>query len=326
MANVKFVAVSRGLKDILDYVTNREKTVESLITGVNCVAESALDEFEAVKKHFRKTEGRSYYHIVQAFAPDDPLDFETAHEIGLKFAEQFKGYQCLVVTHMNTAHIHNHIVMNSVSFENGQKFHQSAKEMEQVKKFSNELCLQYGLSITETKADRKRIPEWKQTLRKKIKEAMETCRTREEFIDLMYLHGYEVRWEPGQKYITYTTPEKIKCRDNKLFDETLLRENMENYFAMGDCDYLDNRRFDEPQTTVDDAVCGIASIMQALQTGDNDRFHMETLHHSDEEIEMLLRRKKKIETGVQIMVDDEEEEEQEYQSYHGFGMGGMSMW
>lgn len=100
---------------------------------------------------------------------------------------------------------------------------------------------------------------------------------------------------------------------------------MENYFAMGGCDYLDNRRFDEPQTTVDDAVCGIASIMQTLQTGNNGRFHMETLHHSENEIEMLLRRKKKIETGVQIIVDDEEEEEQEYQSYHGFGMGGMSM-
>ena len=48
--------------------------------------------------------------------------------------------------------------------------------------------------------------------------------------------------------------------------------------------------------------------------------------HSEDEIELLLRRKKKIETGIQIMVDDEEEEEQEYQSYHGFGMGGMSMW
>ena len=86
---------------------------------------------------------------------------------------------------MNTAHIHNHIVMNSVSFENGQKFHQSAKEMEQAKRFSNELCLQYGLSITETKADRKRIPEWKWNLRKKIKDAMEMSRTREDFIDLM---------------------------------------------------------------------------------------------------------------------------------------------
>ena len=66
--------------------------------------------------------------------------------------------------------------------------------------------------------------------------------------------------------------------------------------------------------------------MEALQASDNDRFHMETLYHSEKEIEMLLRRGKKIETGIQIMVDDEEEEEQEYQSYHGFGMGGMSMW
>ena len=75
MANVKFVAVSRGLKDILDYVTNREKTIDSLISGVNCVGETALDEFEAVKKQFRKMEGRGYYHIVQSFSPDDPLDF-----------------------------------------------------------------------------------------------------------------------------------------------------------------------------------------------------------------------------------------------------------
>jgi len=62
------------------------------------MAQTAQDEFEAVKKQFRKTDGRSYYHIVQAFAPDDPLDFDTAHEIGLKFAEYFKSYQCVVVT------------------------------------------------------------------------------------------------------------------------------------------------------------------------------------------------------------------------------------
>lgn len=100
MANIKFIAVSRSLSGILDYVTNREKTVERLISGVNCMAQTAQDEFEAVKKQFRKTDGRSYYHIVQAFAPDDPLDFDTAHEIGLKFAEYFKGYQCVVVTQM----------------------------------------------------------------------------------------------------------------------------------------------------------------------------------------------------------------------------------
>ena len=159
MASVKFVAVSRSLKGIIDYVKDREKTDERLITGVNCVAESALDEFESVKKEFHKTDGRAYYHIVQAFSPDDPLDFDTAHEIGIKFAEHFSGFQCVVVTHMNTAHIHNHIIMNSVSFEDGRKFHQSAQEMRQVKEFVNDLCREYGLSVTESKADPKRIPD-----------------------------------------------------------------------------------------------------------------------------------------------------------------------
>ena len=112
MANVKFIAVSRGLRGFVDYVTNREKTVEQLISGANCVARTAVPEFEAAEKQFHKTEGRGYYHIVQAFAPDDPLDFTTAHELGVKLAEHFKGYQCIVVTHMNTAHIHNHNTRN----------------------------------------------------------------------------------------------------------------------------------------------------------------------------------------------------------------------
>ena len=232
MANVKFIAVSRGLRGIIDYVTNREKTVEQLISGVNCVARTAVPEFEAVKKQFRKTEGRGYYHIVQAFAPDDPLDFATAHELGVKLAEHFEGYQCIVVTHMNTAHIHNHIIMNSVNFETGMKFHQSAREMQQVKDYCNQLCREYGLSVTESKADPFRIPTWKRRLTDHIKEAMEQSRTQQEFIAYMNAYGYDVKWEPHQKYITYTTPENIRCRDSKLFDQTLRRENMEVYFRL----------------------------------------------------------------------------------------------
>ena len=79
MANVKFIAVSRGLRGIVDYVTNREKTIEQLISGVNCVARTAVPEFEAVKKQFRKTEGRGYYHIVQAFAPFCGLPVHCGH-------------------------------------------------------------------------------------------------------------------------------------------------------------------------------------------------------------------------------------------------------
>lgn len=303
------------------YVTNREKTVERLISGVNCVAQTAQDEFEAVKKQFHKTDGRSYYHIVQAFAPDDPLDFDTAHEIGLKFAEYFKGYQCVVVTHMNTAHIHNHIIMNSVNFKNGQKFHQSAREMQQAKEYSNQLCREYGLSFTESKADPFRIPAWKKRLCRTIKEAMENCATREEFIAFMAEYGYKVRWEPNQKYITYTTPENVRCRDNKLFDQTLLRSSMEAYFDMGGCEYLESRidatEYGELLPTVDDAVCGLISILDALNTGDNDRFHLETLHHSKQEIQRILERGGKIDRTVEYAVDDEEEE---YEQYHGFSM------
>lgn len=95
---------------------------------------------------------------------------------------------------------------------------------------------------------------------------------------------YGVKWEEGHRHITYTTPENMRCRDNKLFDQTLLRENMEHYFAMGGCAYLENRRewreFGEPEPTLDDAVCGLASIFEALEAGDNNRFHLETVHHS----------------------------------------------
>lgn len=229
------VAIGCG-DDLSKAAAQIRRWVETL--GSNCVARTAVPEFEAVKKQFRKTEGRGYYHIVQAFAPDDPLDFTTAHELGVKLAEHFVGYQCIVVTHMNTAHIHNHIIMNSVNFETGMKFHQSAREMQQVKDYCSQLCQEYGLSVTESKANPFRIPTWKRRLTDHIKEAMEQSRTRQEFIAYMNAYGYDVKWEPDQKYITYTTPENIRCRDSKLFDQTLTRENMELYFRLGGADYL----------------------------------------------------------------------------------------
>ena len=93
MAVVKFVNAGSPMNNIFDYVTRREATERKLISGVNCSPESALEEFRFVKKRFHKEDGRSYYHIVQSFSPDDDLTPETAHEIGLKFAEYFK-YPC----------------------------------------------------------------------------------------------------------------------------------------------------------------------------------------------------------------------------------------
>ena len=134
-------------------------------------------------------------------------------------------------------------------------------------------------------------------------------------------YGYKVRWEANQKYITYTTPENVRCRDNKLFDQTLLRSSMEAYFDMGGCEYLESRidatEYGELLPTVDDAVCGLISILDAMNTGDNDRFHLETLHHSKQEIRRILERGGKIDRTVEYAVDNEEEQ---YEQYHGFSM------
>ena len=236
MAIVKFVASGCPMNNIFPYVMNREKTDENLISGINCSPDTVLQEFTFVKKQFKKEDGRTYVHIVQAFSPDDDLTPEVAHEIGLRFAEYFGGFQALVATHRNTDHIHNHIILNSVNMETGKKFHQSAAEMRQVKEYSNRLCREYGLSETETKSSFGAMPKWKSQLRNKAYSVACRTRSKEDFIFEMEMHGYKVDWQEGHKYITFTTPDGHKCRDNKLFAEQLLRKNLEIYYLLGGCE------------------------------------------------------------------------------------------
>lgn len=233
MAIVKFVSSGCTMNNIFKYVTRDEATEEKLISGVNCSPDTAMQEFKFVKQQFGKTDGRTYYHIVQAFSPDDNISAETAHEIGLKFAEYFPEFQVLVATHYNTKHIHNHLIMNSVNFKNGKKFHQTRDELLEVKAYSNKICKEYGLSITEEKCRYKKWAEWKKQLRTCALYAMQNSETKEDFMQIMIEHGYKVKWEDKYKYITFTTPDNHICRDKSLFDERLLKDNMEIYFALG---------------------------------------------------------------------------------------------
>ena len=236
MAIVKFVAAKRTIKSALNYIANPEKTNETLVSGINCTPECAESEFEFTKTKFNKHGGREYYHIVQSFSPEDNITPEIAHEIGLRFAEYFKGYQIVISTHCDKDHIHNHMIMNSVNYKTGKKFHQTKEDLMRVKEFSNRICREYGLSETEEKSNWKEMSKWKSKLRNDAYYAAKVSRTKEEFIRFMESRGYKVKWEYGHKYITFTTPDGKKCRDNKLFAEQLLRENLEIYFALGGCD------------------------------------------------------------------------------------------
>lgn len=238
----------QGLASILAYCKQDKKTLydgRKLVSGVNCVAESAFNEMMNTKIQYRKTDGRMYYHLFQLFHPDEPITPETAHEIALKFAqEQFKGYEVLVATHIDREHIHSHFILNSVSAETGLKYHPDKNEIQRLRDYSDNLCRKYGLSVVIPKQPKVKQmsareyrsadkgQSWKLQLAIAVDEAMKYATSKEHFISLMENEGYEVKWTAERKSITYTTPNGMKCRDNKLHEEKYLKENMENEFRI----------------------------------------------------------------------------------------------
>lgn len=242
MAIIKFLNNNVSLKRSLIYITKKEKTDDKLVDGIECVLENAYEEMMATKKQFnKKDKGRDKIHFVQSFSPKDNITFEQAHEIGLKLAEFYKGYQMVVATHIDREHIHTHFVLNTVNFETGKKFHQSKYDLANFKKLSNKLCKEYGLSTIKEKSkvddikineykSRQKGESWKQQLEKDIDKCMKKSSNKYEFFNNMKQLGYKVTWTKERTNITYTTKDGKKCRDRKLHSEKYLKENMERYF------------------------------------------------------------------------------------------------
>jgi hypothetical protein len=254
MAIVKFIPArkpqsSGGLYGSMEYCKREQKTWDEasqqhLVTGVNCVADTAYREFMNTKRFYEKTEGRMYYHVVQSFSPEEQLTAETAHEIALKLAREFAGFEVLVCTHTDRDHLHSHLIINSVSAEDGRKYHSDKDNIRRIRMASDELCMQYGLSVVKPK--QKRTPgmsaaeyrsadrgeSWKLRLAIAIDDAMAAARSRAHFIELMEMEGYRVRWEKDRKHITYTTPEGKQCRDIRLHEAKYVKENMELEFRI----------------------------------------------------------------------------------------------
>ena len=237
-----------GMKNVLNYVSRKEKTVSEdkrFVTGVNCSPETALDEMTATKNLYHKPDGRLYYHLVQSFPSGYEIEPELAHKIAVELAEKaFGKYEVVVATHIDREHIHSHLVLNSVSFEDGKKYHSNKESVEQLMKLSDEICQKYGVHVLDTpkkKMNRdylsdseyrsaKRGESFKWELMNVINQVMKQAKTKKQFCYLMKQQGYNVRWEDSRKYITYTCPNKRKCRDNKLHGDKYRKENMEYEF------------------------------------------------------------------------------------------------
>ena len=239
-----------ALAGVLRYTQQEEKTLwegHRLVSGWNCTAQSALSEMQLTKERFRKTDGRQYYHFVQSFSEQDNLTPQEVHAIGLELAKrEFPDFEVLVATHIDTDHLHNHLVVNSVSFQDGHKLHQSAADLQAHRQANDKICIAHGLEILpppQKQVEQKRMntreyrsaakgESWKFRLINTVDQCMRYASTREDFISLMESEGYQVRWTDSRKNITYTTPQGMKCRDDRLHELKYTKEVMEREFRV----------------------------------------------------------------------------------------------
>lgn len=239
-----------AMKNSLDYVKRKGKTLwgdRQLVTGWNCVAQSAYEEMLTTKRRYGKTDGRMFYQFVQSFSPEESVTPEEVHAIGLELAQRlFPDFEVVVATHVDADHLHSHLIVNSVSWKDGHKLHQNAADLQRQRQISDEICAAHGLTVLEPPkkyAQEKQMrpgeyrsavrgESWKFRLINAIDLCMRKARTKAEFLREMEQRGYQVRWEDARKYITYTTPKGKKCRDDRLHDERYRKEVMEHEFRI----------------------------------------------------------------------------------------------
>ena len=209
---------AQGLSDVIEYAVQQQKTgktVESegetvmrqFVSGVNCSPSTARDEMIAVKKRFGKEDGTVAYHGYQSFAPGEATP-ELAHEIGLALAKKLWGekYQVLVATHLDREnHLHNHFVVNTVSFVDGIKYHRTEQDYFDMQRESDRLCREYGLSVIENpqrgkskhygewRAEQEGRPTYLSLIKADVDTAIRQSMTERQFFYHLRQMGYDVK-------------------------------------------------------------------------------------------------------------------------------------
>ena len=253
MAIVHFVNYKRGtqsraaMRGVMLYVMQEKKTAwegAPLVSGINCQPQSVYDDFLNTKLLYHKDGGVMFYHMVQSFPKGAAVDPRQAHEAARRLAEYFDGCEVLVCTHVDREHIHSHCIINSVNFETGKKLHMAKEQLQELMRRNDMICQEMGLPVFDAPTQQARGMSgaeyhtalkghsWKLRLMNTIDECMKYAADKDAFVSLMESEGYQVRWENGRKYITYTTPDGMKCRDNKLHEEKYCKEAMEREFRI----------------------------------------------------------------------------------------------
>ncbi|MCL2053002.1 MAG: relaxase/mobilization nuclease domain-containing protein [Oscillospiraceae bacterium] len=213
MAVTTLHSIKTTLIRAVKYITNPDKTDgKLLVSSHGCSAETAHFEFDFTRKNADKQGGVLAYHLIQAFKPDE-VDYSTAHEIGIEFADKIlRGkYEYVIATHTDKDHCHNHIIFNSVSFKDRKKYHSPANNIYRIRRVSDMICSRRGLSIIEKPSGNKgkshyewqkekEGQSWKSKLRETIDRNILQAQSWDEFLSLMQAENYQIKYG---KYISF---------------------------------------------------------------------------------------------------------------------------
>ncbi len=204
----------RDLQNVLHYAENEDKTEQKyFITGINCFAETACEQMINTKRRFANKGTNVAFHGYQSFAPGEVTP-ELAHEIGVRFAQEMWGdrYEVLVATHLNTDCCHNHFVINSVSFVDGKKLIVKKGTHLDLRRVSDQLCREYGLSVIQNpkdktprciyQAEKRGEPTKYNLIRDAIDRSIAASHDAKDLARMLKLYGYEIRAPENRKYVT----------------------------------------------------------------------------------------------------------------------------
>ena len=304
-----------AMRNVIQYVLQEKKVIDGYADIIGpyepdrITYDDVYQAFLEEKKIWKKDSGRMYAHNIISFHRDEKVTPEECMEIGRRFCDQFfSGHQSLIAVHQDRDHLHIHIVTNTVSYIDGRKLHQSKADLEKQKVFTNQLCVERGLSVAEkgkhfdgTKIEEGEIRGWSKDKyhllvneAKKsfvadcaiaIVETLQNCTSREAFIAGMTQRGWNVTWTAKKKHITFTNGNGDKVRDtniSKTFSMNIDKENLIHEFERQNDRRLAGSRsdrdreedgFEQYYREVESAVEGIdhaESVRNDPETGAGD--------------------------------------------------------
>ena len=199
MPYTKRVAHHGSPKDLINYILDKKNNGEkvAITSSINCDVEIALTQFLRTQKNFDMSGNRVAYHIIQSFSPNDTITSQQANEIGKRLCEElYPDYQCIISTHIDKGHIHNHICINAINL-NGKKLDDrlanSKEGLYGLSDTSDKIAGEYGCYImpkrTFSKIKNKdyyyqyKEQTWKEKIKDDIDSIIPKCNSVEEFLD-----------------------------------------------------------------------------------------------------------------------------------------------